>query len=163
MVPVNDILFMKDLKRAGWLRLGVSDPESVADHSFSVATLSLFLCPDTLDITRVLKLALLHDLAESRVGDITPHQTDITPQEKIDSERSAIRQITDSEKLIELFDEYLDQSSPEAEFVLKMDKLEMALQALRYFRQGKLKSPDEFIDNALTLLGGTEFESMVKE
>jgi putative hydrolase of HD superfamily len=67
---------LKTLRRAGWLRIGLTDGESVADHSFGTALLALLLATDLdVDRDRVIKLALVHDLAESdpEVGDITPY------------------------------------------------------------------------------------------
>src|SRR4051794_3581465 len=63
---------LKRLKRSGWLRVGLPDPESVADHSYRLAIMALLLGPRLgVDADRLVRLALLHDLAESRVGDLT--------------------------------------------------------------------------------------------
>jgi phosphatidate cytidylyltransferase len=61
---------LKATKRAGWQRCGVRECESVADHTFGVALLALFL-PKSLglnvDRDRCVALALVHDLAESLI------------------------------------------------------------------------------------------------
>ena len=66
---------LKEVPRTGWLDRGIpaEETESVADHSFGVALLAWLLAPDELDRARVIELALLHDLAESSVGDATPY------------------------------------------------------------------------------------------
>ena len=64
---------MKHLDRAGWLRVGIENPESVAAHSWGLALLCLRLAPKELDLQRVLSIALVHDLPEVIAGDITPH------------------------------------------------------------------------------------------
>ncbi len=63
---------LKHVDRAGWRRLGLEHPESVAAHSWGVALLVTLLLPEHLDRGRALTYAALHDLAEARVGDITP-------------------------------------------------------------------------------------------
>src|SRR2546428_12890382 len=61
--------------RRGWKeKLRLSHVESVADHSYGVAMLCLFLAwsPSGYDLERLLKLALIHDLDEAITGDLTP-------------------------------------------------------------------------------------------
>ena len=85
------LLKLKDIDRAGWVRAGVSNPESVAAHSWGMAILALRLCPDHLDLSKVLQLCLVHDVAEIVVGDLTPHDS-IKGQEKHDLERERYAQ-----------------------------------------------------------------------
>ena len=47
------MLQLKDVDRTGWVRAGVNKPESVAAHSWGMATLALKLCPKELDLSRV--------------------------------------------------------------------------------------------------------------
>ena len=58
--------------RMGFLLRGVSRPESVAEHSYHVALLVLLLAPRVpeVDAARAVAMALLHDLAELRIGDL---------------------------------------------------------------------------------------------
>ncbi len=70
---------LKSLPRQGWLDAGipVADAESVAAHSFGCALLVLLLEEPLrqagASVEHCLRLAVIHDLAESQVGDITPH------------------------------------------------------------------------------------------
>ncbi|KAL9607021.1 MAG: hypothetical protein Q9167_008023, partial [Letrouitia subvulpina] len=61
--------------REGWRRFGIPNPESIADHMYRMSILTL-LAPEPLrsklDIPRCTLLALVHDMGESLVGDITP-------------------------------------------------------------------------------------------
>ena len=62
---------LKGVKRTGWVRKGIPEAESVADHSFGVAILALLLSlPPEIDRDALIKMALLHDLGESVIGDI---------------------------------------------------------------------------------------------
>ena len=129
---LKEALGLKDVIRAGWIRAGVQNPESVAAHSWGMALLATQLCPEDLNLQRVLELCILHDIAEVHVGDITPHDN-VSTEEKHRRESEAIQQmdITASD----VFEEYEAQQSPESRFVRYLDKLDMALQAEIYETQ----------------------------
>jgi putative hydrolase of HD superfamily len=73
---------LKELPRTGWLDRGVpaARAESVAEHSFQTALLAWTAASadPSLNRDRLLRLALVHDLAEALIGDWTPYdQRDI--------------------------------------------------------------------------------------
>ena len=132
---------LKRVARAGWVRVGVPRPESVADHSYRVALMAvLFGSRLGLDVEKMTRLALLHDLAEARVGDVTPVDG-ISSAEKHAREGAAFAEIVaglpEGPALDDLWREYETGSSSEARIVRQLDKLEMALQALEYERAWK--------------------------
>jgi putative hydrolases of HD superfamily len=167
MVVIDDlslffrsVLELKSIRRAGWvLKVQVEDAESVADHTFSMATIAMLLSDILgLDTHKVIKMVLMHDLAESIVGDYMPG--DVTSRQKLAKERKAMRLILSGlpkgirEEYGEIWLEYLHNSSEIAKFVHRIDKLEMALQAYQYAKQGyadKLLSP--FFESAKTVVG----------
>lgn len=129
---------LKDLRRAGWARKGLTGTESVADHTFRTAVLALVLSADLgVDTGRLLKLVLIHDLAESdpSVGDITPY-CGVEPGEKRRREREAMVKLCASlpggDDLLGLWLEYDEGRTPEAEVAHQLDALEMAIQAREY-------------------------------
>src|SRR5687767_15432851 len=68
---------LKRLDRTGWTLRGLPNgTESVAAHSFGVSVTAMLLADllvakgASLDIERVLRISLLHDWAEARVGDM---------------------------------------------------------------------------------------------
>lgn len=64
---------LKTQKRTGWVREGIKGPESIADHMYRMAMLSLLSEEDEeLDIAKCVQMAVVHDLAEAIVGDIAP-------------------------------------------------------------------------------------------
>lgn len=68
--------------RAGYALRGVPDPESVAEHSYQVALAVWALAPlasGPLDGARAVEIALLHDLAEVRAGDLPPQRRPLPP------------------------------------------------------------------------------------
>lgn len=71
---------LKELKRAGWIKNNVMLPESDADHMYRMAMLVFPLKTSfelngeifSLDKDKLIKMCLVHDVAEAIVGDITP-------------------------------------------------------------------------------------------
>src|SRR5262245_5025299 len=73
---------LKQLERTGWAKRGIEIPESVADHSFGTAVMALVLAGQAgVDQNKSIKMALIHDVAESVVGDFAPSDGK-TPEEK---------------------------------------------------------------------------------
>uniref|UniRef100_A0A7S3BT24 5'-deoxynucleotidase n=1 Tax=Prasinoderma singulare TaxID=676789 RepID=A0A7S3BT24_9VIRI len=130
---------LKHLKRTGWVRSGVAGAESVADHSFRMATLALALGgAEGTDAMRCVKMALVHDVAEALVGDITPH-CGVSDEEKHRREAEAMAQIASllgggaaAEEVSLLWHEYEQGQTAEAKLVKDLDKLEMIAQASEY-------------------------------
>jgi putative hydrolase of HD superfamily len=157
-----EAIALKDLPRAGWLRVGVDAPESVAAHSWGVAWLVLALCPPSLDRGHALALAVLHDLAEVRVGDITPYDR-VAAAEKRAREQAAlgglVAPLARAGELRALFREYAARRTPESRFVHACDKLDMALQAHRYARELGVHT-EEFVRSALEALADPELRAL---
>jgi putative hydrolase of HD superfamily len=139
---------LKSIDRAGWRRCGIERVacESVADHTFGVALLALLLPLDEiagehrLDRDRCVALALVHDLAESIVGDITPHDG-VEAADKHAREHDAIRQLAAAlgdEQILTLWEEFEAALTPEARLVRDLDVIEMAIQAKSYEQRGLL-------------------------
>ena len=125
---------LKRLPRTGWVRSGVNSPESVADHSMRTAFLAMTLCPPEVDKSRAVQMALIHDLAEANVGDITPLDG-VSVEDKHARERAAWTQISenlDNDEMQRLWQEMEEGKTPEARFVFQLDKLEMLIQAEEY-------------------------------
>ncbi|MHA1786032.1 MAG: HD domain-containing protein [Candidatus Helarchaeota archaeon] len=137
--------FLKLEKRKGWIQKGLQHQiESVADHSFRTAIITLFLedywKEKGLDHEKMLKMALIHDLPEGIIGDITPRDNIQDKQEREINAMNEIIQLTDHFKqLKDIWKEFIEQESKEAKIITQIDKLEMAIQALEY---GCQKNPD---------------------
>ena len=129
---------LKELRRTGWVESGVPEPESVADHSYRVALLAMAISDhEGLDSLKTVRMALLHDLAESTVGDLTPRQKQ-RHQEELESDAMMKILSTLPEKVSQLYrqvwDEYERNETPEARLVHSYDKIEMLIQAKEYAR-----------------------------
>jgi len=146
---------LKGLYRQGWLLRGVPRErcESVAEHSFGVAVLALWLAEahyPHLDRGKVLRMALLHDFGEVYAGDITP--TDgVSRGEKAKRELESVKKVfiklPGGDTYLDLWQEFETGESPEARFIRQVDRLEMALQAGVYQQQG-LENMEEFLNSA---------------
>ena len=136
------VLELKNIPRQGWKnKLDMNNVESVADHSYSTAMMSMVLSDlEGLDTEKIIKMALLHDLAESVIGDVTPDE--IKGERKISIENKAMIQILENlpsnvaEQYIILWDDFQKNSSKEANLLHEIDKLEMAFQAKFYLDEG---------------------------
>ena len=140
---------LKNISRQGWRdKLSIEHPVSVADHSYSMAIMAMIISDlENYNSEKILKMILLHDLAESKIGDYTPNQ--ISKENKIKIENKAydeiINALPDVIKLqyAQIWEEYQKQESPESKIVHQIDKLEMALQAKMYQKEGSSKEAIE--------------------
>ena len=156
----DSVLQLKSVRRAGWVsKVKVKDAESVADHTFSTCAIVMLLSDITgLDTQKAMKMAILHDLAESAVGDYMPG--DIAAAKKLAQEKKAMESVlsglprktkTEYEKI---WAEFLQNKTDVAKFVHRIDKLEMALQANQYAKEGySTKLLEPFFESAKAAVG----------
>ncbi|MEK6929931.1 MAG: HD domain-containing protein [Thermoproteota archaeon] len=146
---------LKKIPRQGWIdKLSIINPESVADHTFSMAMMGMIFSDlENYNTEKILKIILLHDLAESTTGDIPPEQ--ISKEEKTILENNTMKKILNDLPLSlqkqydVLWEEYQLNNSKEAKIVHQLDKLEMALQAKIYSNEGYSKEKlDSFFNSA---------------
>jgi len=131
---------LKRIPRTGWVMRGVTDAESVADHSFGVAFISLVLAEvvdQPLDRAKLMTIALLHDLAEGVIGDLpTPATVHFPPGAKRDAEMRALREllhdVPGAEHWHTWWQEFEDGTSVEGRLVRDADRLDMLIQAHAY-------------------------------
>lgn len=149
-----EINHLKQLFRKGWLRnISPEKCESVAEHTFGMTMMAWLLADEFfpgLNHEKVLKISLIHDIAEVYAGDTTPYDG-LTPEEKNTRELEALRKIfsglPNGDSYIAFWEEFESGSSPEAKFVKQIDRLEMALQAGVYEYQHGIDL-EEFFDSA---------------
>lgn len=127
---------LKSTLRHSWL----SDPvrqESVAEHTYMMSMLALVLIPKMevkLNALKVLKMIVIHDLAEAVTKDLPVWQNQAEKQQKIQVERVAIRQIfkhldeKSSSELMAIWEEYEKRQSEEARFVKALDTFDVIAQ-----------------------------------
>ncbi|KAF1838288.1 hypothetical protein BDW02DRAFT_565109 [Decorospora gaudefroyi] len=100
-----------------------------------------------LDILKCCRMALIHDMAESLVGDITPVDG-VDKEEKSRRETETMDYICtnllghfnrglNGQDIRAIWQEYEDSETPESLFVHDIDKMELLLQLLEYERSHK--------------------------
>ncbi|QQG39521.1 MAG: HD domain-containing protein [Candidatus Aenigmatarchaeota archaeon] len=129
---------LKKIRRTGWVLHNVPHPESVAEHSFRVALMAFALADELgADRNRMVKMALIHDLGESVIGDIPVGRADYATKPAM--ETAAMKELSglfaNRKEFLELWDEYETRQTKEAQLVYELDKLEMVLQAFEYERE----------------------------
>ena len=132
--------YMKHLPRAGWLRLGIPQVESVAEHSFRVALIGMALAVlEGADPGHVAALCVLHDAHETRIGDVPAtgraYITTAKP-EAITAHQTAGMPDDMARMFQELTGEFESAETPAARVAKDADKLESLMQAIEYGEQG---------------------------
>lgn len=135
---------LKTEKRTGWVNFKVPQPESIADHMYRMGVISM-LTKQELDTGRCVKMALIHDMAESLVGDITP----VDPMPKEEKHRRELATMEylgtlvekhnpeGAKEMVEIWNEYENCTTKEARFVKDVDKYELLVQTFEYEKRNK--------------------------
>lgn len=158
--PVNYILaflqivrLLKTQKRTGWIDHGIPpfDTESIADHMYRMSIISMLVPHVNTD--KCVKIAVVHDIAESLVGDITPF-AGVSKVEKHRREFATVDFLSDlvrpynasfATELKELWLDYEEIRNVEARYVKDIDKFEMIQTAWEYEQQfGLVYNLDQF-------------------
>lgn len=153
---------LKGLERTGWMLRGIAQgAESVAAHSYGVAVAAMLLADELrargikIDVERLLRISLLHDWAEARVGDLPRTATEYFGAEArkraehgafTDMVRGAGREAAASYN--ELHEEYEERASLEARLVKAADVIDLLVQTLAFERAG-VRGLNEFWDGVL--------------
>lgn len=136
---------LKNLPRAGWLLLAIPQPESVAEHSFRVGMIGIALAAlEGADPGRVAALCLMHDVHETRIGDVPSvgrsYVTTAKPQ-AVTSHQTSTMPAEVAEVLQALTGEYEAVETLESRLAKDADKIETLLQAREYAAQGYATEP----------------------
>jgi 5'-deoxynucleotidase YfbR-like HD superfamily hydrolase len=149
--------------RSGYMLRGVHDPESVTEHSWHVLFLvwSLGTQIEGVDLHRAVEIALVHDLAELRVGDLPRTASHYFPEgAKKSAELAAMRDVLAPlpERALDLYLEYQQGATLEARLVKACDKLQLMLKVAVYERWGTgalaefWDNPDNFPDGGIPVV-----------
>lgn len=147
---------LKRLDRTGWTLRGLPNgTESVAAHSFGVGVTAMLLADKfiahgiAVNVEKVLRMALLHDWAEVRVGDMPRIATLYFGSEaRREAETAAFSDVVkevdaDGGSYASLYADYEHRSSLEARLVKVADVLDLLVQVLALERAGA-RGLDEF-------------------
>ena len=143
------LVALSSLARTGWMLRGVPRElaETVAEHSFMAAVIALELASEAsrrglkVDPFKAASMALIHDMAESIIGDI-PKRAGI---DKSGVERSAFMSLPVSATIKSLYEEFEEGKSLEAVIARVAELTATLLKGLEYKRQGY--EVDEIIES----------------
>ncbi len=114
--------------------------ESVAEHTWRMSLMAVLIEPllkKKVDMTRLLKMIIIHDLVEAEAKDISALDVLRNPEiklEKIENEKQAIEnlrsmlQSTNGQEIYDLFYEFENKKTYESKVANALDKLEVQLQ-----------------------------------
>jgi len=150
-----EIGLLKRYKRTGWSQVGVSLPESIADHSYRASVIaSVLAAMEGADPQRAAFLALWHDSQETRTTDI-PHLTKNyvsgAGNEHVTRDQVARLPASVADMISAAVAEYEAAGTREARCARDADKLDCLLQAREYQEQGH-GNVKAWIDSSLAAL-----------
>lgn len=146
---------LKRLDRTGWILRGLPNgTESVAAHSFGVSVTAMLLADEIksrgvqVDVERVLRMSILHDWAETRIGDMPRTATcyfgaDTRKEAETGAFADIVAELTAKTVLIALHHDYEKRESLEARVVKAADIIDLLIQAYALERAGA-RGLDEF-------------------
>ena len=150
---------LKDVVRSGWneshWNIKAERLESIAEHVYGTCILAIGMqsqFPHDIDINKVLKMMILHEIGEAIIGDITPTDGP-SPEEKARIEHEGMRQVLssldDCDELYALLLEFDEHKTNESKFAFMIDKMEADIMAKKYQDQGLYDqdSWDQFVDS----------------
>lgn len=135
---------LKNETRHAWTSTGRH--ESIAEHSWRLAMFAMALEPEfpTVDMSRVVRILLVHDLGEAIHGDVSAKYEESSPEEKLRREELSLREVLAAldpparGEIVDLWEEYNRGETEEARMAKALDKLETIVQ----HNQGE--NPEEF-------------------
>lgn len=143
---IYEIGTLRNIKRS-WAQILGPNVASLADHHFRVTWVALILAKQekVKNLEKVMKMALVHDIVESRTGDV--HY--ISRQYTTRDEKLAIQDIvheTSVQEFEKLWEEYESKKSIEAKIVKDADNLDVDLELMEQAWQGN-KIREQFRDH----------------
>ncbi len=164
---------LKRMPRRGWVLRDIKNPETIAEHIFRVSIMAWVLAAtkkNNLNIEKIIKMALVHDLCEVHAGDTTPYDSivpknkkerlklmDTWPRfskkkreklakDKFEKEKKSLEKVISKlpndikREFKNLWLEYEKGLSPEARFFRQTDRIESLFQAAEYWKEYKKPS-----------------------
>ena len=138
---LKQVAFIKEIDKLKYIqrktKLFDSDrPENDAEHSWHLAMMAIVLAEHSnkqIDVLKVLKMVLIHDIVEIDAGDIFLYDTtqshDNTEAEHIAAKRIfGLLPTEQAEELIAIWEEFEEGTTDEAKFAKSMDRFEPLLQ-----------------------------------
>ena len=149
MKQIVNLLFeariLKDINRSGYAFLGTGR-ESIAEHSFMTAFICFVMAgmDDTVDAERLVAMALVHDLAEARTGDLNYVEKRYSKPDEAKAVSHLTRQIPFGVSIKKLIDEFNASETREAELANDADQISFVLELKKLSDTGA-KGPEKWL------------------
>jgi len=132
---------LKLTARTGWKMRDVPGvKETIASHSFGTVFIAWIMAKKKkVDVNKTVKMALIHDLLEGIIGDITPYDKNYQIKEILEKEAiNKLEKLLPEELKVDvknLIDELIEGKTKESQIVIQADKLDTAFQAYIYEKE----------------------------
>ncbi len=146
---IADFIFeagmLKRISREGWKIMGITHPESVAEHSLRAAQIGYILAilegyerPD-----QICSMLVFHDVGEARIGDMHKIANRYISADERNAVKDQLKLLDeDGEKLFDLWDEMETLHTVAGRIAKDADLLEMAATACEYQKRGYSEAAD---------------------
>jgi putative hydrolase of HD superfamily len=140
---------LRRIKHEGWRTIGITHPESVADHSLRAAQIGFFLAklekykhPE-----EVATMLVFHDMGECRVGDIHKIANRYIEVDEAQAVKDQLSKLPEfSKELYSFWEETETQKTVAGTIAKDADLLEQAVTAKEYIEKGH-KFAQDWINN----------------
>ena len=135
-------LELKNIKREGWVEVGIENPESVMDHVGGSMLLAIAIATEKgliFDMKKVYEMLIVKELKKAvnkKEDSVVALEYEVGRQKK-DTTMDILGILSNNEELKNVYDEYNEGTSKEAKFALMVSKLESDIQAKKYELDGK--------------------------
>lgn len=132
---------LESFPRSGWMVCGVQGPESVAAHVYETTLVAMWIADHVdqdVDVEKVLRVALLHDIGEALLTDLPwPVKKFIGTDAIADGEARAVDEVLADapQAWREAVGAYEDVATLEARIVKAADRIQMLAKSLQYRSQ----------------------------
>jgi putative hydrolase of HD superfamily len=149
MKHIANLLFeakiLKEIPRSGYHFLG-SGRESVAEHSFMIGFIAFVMAKmePSVDAIRLISMCIVHDLPESRTGDLNYVQKKYVHADEKKAIRDLIRDIPFGDTIRDLIEEFNEGKTRESQLARDADQLSFILELKTLADTGR-KGPEEWL------------------
>lgn len=126
-----------DKVRRAWIKEVGVEVSTLSEHHFRVSWIAMIIAQkERADISRVLQMAMIHDIAESRCGDVSYLGRQYVKRDEDKAMKDIFDETALSEYVKPLWDEYEKRESLESKIVKDADNLDVDVDIRRLEFEG---------------------------
>ena len=154
---------LHELKRTGWVEMGVENPESVKEHTESLVALAMELSELLSEEERdgLIEMLEVHDWPEAIHGDevileLNPDDRKVLKDTKFENEKKALQKICsdlpNGEEIMSLWLRFETSDDPASVFGRQLDKYQAVEKALEFEEEQGIDLFDEFLTYSINFI-----------